>query len=104
MLYTAAAWMASIAEPGQRTNRCRVYQCYTELEFPSLTAKPKEQWGDHLARLRKWKQKPGTVSEYRMTFKLVNAANYGVPQKRMRVFLSASARIRTSCGSPRRDA
>lgn len=58
-----------------------------QLEFPSLIAKPKEQWGDHLARLRKWKQKSGTVSEYRVTFKLVNAANYGVPQKRMRVFL-----------------
>lgn len=57
-----------------------------QLEFPSLTAKPKEQWGDHLARLRKWKQKPGTTSEYNVTFKLVNAANYGVPQKRMRVF------------------
>ncbi|MYM36592.1 DNA (cytosine-5-)-methyltransferase [Duganella sp. FT94W] len=57
-----------------------------QLEFPSLTAKPKEQWGDHLARLRKWKQKPGTTSEYHVTFKLVNAANYGVPQKRMRVF------------------
>lgn len=57
-----------------------------QLEFPSLTAKPKEQWGDHLARSRKWKQKPGAVSEYRVPFKLVNAANYGVPQKRMRVF------------------
>jgi len=57
-----------------------------QLEFPSLTAKPQEQWGDHLARLRKWKSKPGTTSEYRVTFKLVNAANYGVPQKRMRVF------------------
>lgn len=57
-----------------------------QLEFPSLTAKPKEQWGDHLARLRKWKQKPSTASDYNVTFKLVNAANYGVPQKRKRVF------------------
>ena len=57
-----------------------------QLEFPSLTAKPKEQWGDHLARLRKWKNKPGAMSEYRVAFKLVNAANYGAPQKRMRVF------------------
>jgi len=56
-----------------------------QLEFPSLVAKAKEQWGDHLARLRKLKKK-GTASEYRVTFKLVNAANYGVPQKRMRVF------------------
>nr|WP_315254394.1 DNA cytosine methyltransferase [uncultured Duganella sp.] len=39
-----------------------------------------------MARLRKWKQKPGTTSEYNVTFKLVNAANYSVPQKRLRVF------------------
>jgi DNA (cytosine-5)-methyltransferase 1 len=57
-----------------------------QLEFPSLMAKPKERWGDHLARLRKWKQKPRTTNEYNVTFKLMNAANYGVPQKRMRVF------------------
>jgi len=31
-------------------------------------------------------EEPGAVSEYRVAFKLVNAANYGVPQKRMRVF------------------
>ena len=55
-----------------------------------MSAKPKEQWGDHLARLRKWKNKPGAVSKYRLTFKLVNAANYGVPQKRMRVFFVGS--------------
>jgi DNA (cytosine-5)-methyltransferase 1 len=56
-----------------------------QLEFPSLVAKAKEQWGDHLARLRKQKA-TGKGSEYRVYERLVNAANYGVPQKRMRVF------------------
>lgn len=32
-----------------------------QLEFPSLISKQREQWGD-LARLRKWKLKPGGMS------------------------------------------
>jgi DNA (cytosine-5)-methyltransferase 1 len=57
-----------------------------QLEFPSLLAAAKEQWTNHLTRLRKVKAKSGVQSEYRVSFKLVNASNYGVPQKRMRVF------------------
>lgn len=57
-----------------------------QLEFPSILPNPKEQWIEHLARLRKQKAS-GKNSEYRVEYKLVNAANYGVPQKRMRVFV-----------------
>ncbi len=56
-----------------------------QLEYPSLQPKPKEEWLDHLARLEKHKAKGGK-REYRVEWKLVNAANFGVPQKRMRVF------------------
>jgi DNA (cytosine-5)-methyltransferase 1 len=56
-----------------------------QLEFPSLEARAKEQWGDHLSRLKKQKA-TCKGSEYRVYERLVNAANYGVPQKRMRVF------------------
>lgn len=57
-----------------------------QFEFPSLKAKIKEEWLDHLARLEKHKTKGGE-SEYHVVARLVNAANYGVPQKRMRVFI-----------------
>lgn len=57
-----------------------------QFEFPSLKAKVKEEWLDHLARLEKHKTKGGK-SEYHVVARLVNAANYGVPQKRMRVFI-----------------
>lgn len=56
-----------------------------QMEFPSLAAKLKEQWMDHLARLEQHKAAGGR-SEYHVYHRLVNAANYGVPQKRMRVF------------------
>lgn len=57
-----------------------------QLEFPSLEAKNGEEWLDHLARLEKHKTKGGK-SEYHVVSRLVNAANYGVPQKRERVFI-----------------
>ena len=57
-----------------------------QLEFPNLKAKPKEEWLAHLARLEKHKTKGGK-SEYHVVARLVNAANYGVPQKRERVFI-----------------
>lgn len=57
-----------------------------QLEFPSLQAKVGEEWLDHLARLEKHKTKGGK-SEYHVVTRLVNAANYGVPQKRERVFI-----------------
>ncbi|SFV15418.1 DNA cytosine methyltransferase [Pseudoduganella namucuonensis] len=57
-----------------------------QLEFPSLLARKGEEWPRHLARLDKHKG-AGAASEYRVEWRLVNAANYGVPQKRMRIFI-----------------
>ncbi|MCG2585760.1 DNA cytosine methyltransferase [Massilia sp. TS11] len=57
-----------------------------QLEFPSLLAKRGEEWLAHLKRLEQHKTK-GRPSEYHLVTRLVNAANYGVPQKRMRVFI-----------------
>lgn len=56
-----------------------------QLAFPSVQARAREEWPDHLARLKKHQAK-GAAPEYRVKFRLVNAANFGVPQKRMRVF------------------
>ena len=57
-----------------------------QLEYPSVEAKVGEEWLDHLSRLEKHKTK-GRKSEYHVVTRLVNAANYGVPQKRERVFI-----------------
>ncbi len=57
-----------------------------QLEFPSLVARKAEEWPRHLARLDRHKAS-GKPSEYKVDLRLVNAANYGVPQKRMRVFI-----------------
>jgi DNA (cytosine-5)-methyltransferase 1 len=57
-----------------------------QLEFPSLVAKGKEEWLDHLARLERHKTK-GTDSEYHVVYRVVDAADYGIPQRRERVFI-----------------
>jgi DNA (cytosine-5)-methyltransferase 1 len=57
-----------------------------QLEFPSLTVKQNEEWSAHRARLERHKTSGGR-SEYHVLPRLVCAANYGVPQKRDRVFI-----------------
>ncbi len=57
-----------------------------QLEFPDLIATEGEEWEAHLARLERHKTNGGT-SDYKVIARLVNAANYGVPQRRERVFI-----------------
>lgn len=61
-----------------------------QLEFPELVRKVDESWSDHLQRLQQFKtskKNSGAGLSYRLFVTLVNAANYGVPQKRERVFI-----------------
>lgn len=61
-----------------------------QLEFPELSKKTDESWSDHLRRLQRFKtsiKNSGIGLSYRLFVTLVNAANYGVPQKRERVFI-----------------
>lgn len=61
-----------------------------QLEFPEIGKKADEAWTDHLRRLQEFKTSHKTSGEglsYRLFVTLVNAANFGVPQKRERVFI-----------------
>ena len=60
------------------------------LNYPELTAKPEEPWERHLKRLEQHHTSGKTRGlEYKVAFRLLNAANYGVPQRRERVFIVA---------------
>jgi DNA (cytosine-5)-methyltransferase 1 len=60
------------------------------LTYPELIAKPQEPWERHLRRLEQHhSSKRASSLEYKVAFRLLNAADYGVPQKRERVFLVA---------------
>jgi DNA (cytosine-5)-methyltransferase 1 len=59
-----------------------------QLSYPEIISKPDEDWVDHLARLEQH-HTAGMASglAYRVVFRLLNAADFGVPQRRERVFI-----------------
>lgn len=58
-----------------------------QLEHPDIKAKRGEDWADHLARLEQHHTSGSRAGlNYRVVTQLVNAADFGVPQKRERVF------------------
>ncbi|MCL2879233.1 MAG: DNA cytosine methyltransferase [Treponema sp.] len=59
-----------------------------QLTYPEVSLKDNEKWLEHLARLEKYHTGSSEKSlSYNVVFRLVNAADYGVPQKRERVFI-----------------
>lgn len=56
-----------------------------QLQYPSVERGELEDWTAHLARLERV-HTSGEKLEYRLVTRLRNAANYGVPQRRERVF------------------
>lgn len=70
----------------------RPYFDYIEaaLADPDLSPLPHESWGDHHERLKAASRRPapGRI-RYRVSHRLLNAADYGVPQRRERVFIVA---------------
>lgn len=58
-----------------------------QLTHPSFTRRRSESWKEHRARLEKHHTSRRDRTEYNVVFRLLNAANYGVPQRRERVFL-----------------
>ncbi|CAM2010725.1 DNA cytosine methyltransferase [Acanthopleuribacter pedis] len=62
--------------------------CLLRLRYPDAVRVENEPWEQHLARLEETAHRADpTGLAYRVDFKLLNAADYGVPQTRERVFL-----------------
>jgi DNA (cytosine-5)-methyltransferase 1 len=61
-----------------------------QLEFPEVPARRNEEWFEHFLRLQAERvsgRNKGRKLTYNVVPTLVNAANYGIPQKRERVFI-----------------
>lgn len=65
------------------------YFSYIQLRLahPELVSRTGESWGDHYARLQAEHTSVRSDLQYKILPTLVNAADYGVPQQRWRVFL-----------------
>lgn len=59
-----------------------------QLSFPEMACRADEKWPEHRARLLRQRTK-GRIDglRYRVAFKVLNACDYGVPQRRERVFI-----------------
>lgn len=57
------------------------------LTFPEVKIKSNETWDDHLIRLKKIDFHKFGGIKYKVSYKLLNAADYGIPQTRERVFI-----------------
>jgi DNA (cytosine-5)-methyltransferase 1 len=59
-----------------------------QLNYPDLAKGENESWEDHLARLEQCHLSGSSPANgYRTVIRLLNAADYGVPQKRERIFI-----------------
>ena len=60
-----------------------------QLTYPDLRPREREDWREHVARLERHHTRgaAGTGLHYRVVFRVLNAADYGVPQRRERVFI-----------------
>jgi DNA (cytosine-5)-methyltransferase 1 len=61
-----------------------------QMRYPEIVSKPDEDWTAHLSRLERHYTKGREKGlHYNVVFRALNAANYGVPQKRERVIIVA---------------
>jgi len=59
-----------------------------QITYPEIAHEPDEEWVSHLSRLEKYHTKGIHDSlSYRVVFRLLNAADHGVPQRRERVII-----------------
>lgn len=58
-----------------------------QMTHPELTRRRAESWEQHRSRLERHHTSNQAAASYNVVYRLLNAANYGVPQRRERVFL-----------------
>jgi DNA (cytosine-5)-methyltransferase 1 len=58
-----------------------------QLTYPALSRRNSELWSDHRARLERHHTSQRGRADYNVVYQLLNAADYGVPQRRERVFI-----------------
>lgn len=60
---------------------------HLQLQYPELARRKGENWMQHRTRLEQHHSSNKGAATYNVLFNVLNAADYGVPQKRQRVFL-----------------
>ena len=63
---------------------------FRQLECPSVAPRKEEEWQEHNARIYQHQRARTDRREYHVSWSLLEAADYGVPQNRRRVFVVAT--------------
>ena len=61
-----------------------------QLTYPTLCKSDEEDWREHFERLRQFSRKENSLEDqttYQVAYRLLDAADYGAPQRRFRVFI-----------------
>jgi len=61
-----------------------------QLECPSVKPSHTETWQAHDSRIRRHQCRANHTPEYHVTWRLLDAADFGVPQNRLRIFIVAT--------------
>ena len=60
---------------------------YLQLSHPEVTRRRSETWNQHRERLERYHTSRRNQAAYNVVYRILNAADYGVPQRRERVFI-----------------
>lgn len=78
------------------------YVC-AQLRLPYISRRRAEHWTDHHQRLTRTRRVVDPVERYVVDWRVLNAADFGVPQRRERVFIQAvRADVAAECAWPNR--
>lgn len=59
-----------------------------QLSYPEVIPRKDEEWTKHMARLQRHKKQKGKINvQYHVAWKVLNAADFGIPQRRERLFI-----------------
>ena len=65
---------------------CYFSYIHLQLQHPEIIIRRKENWSQHLTRLQRHHSANKNAATYNVVFDILNAADFGIPQKRERIF------------------
>jgi len=89
--------------PGLARPSCRPYFNYItrQLALPAITRRRGESWRDHDRRIHRHMRRPSFEPDYQVRWWILSAADYGIPQARVRLVIVASRLDLPAVESPR---
>jgi DNA (cytosine-5)-methyltransferase 1 len=89
-LLPAAILFENVHGLSRSSFRPYLHYIFGQLECPHIAPRQGDLWQEHFSRIQKERESSGFTPLYNVTWRLINAADYGVPQVRSRVIILAT--------------